>query len=153
MNNYKIGSEYESAVAALFRSYGYWAHCMQVKTSGQPVDVIASKGFGVGPVNRNSGNTITFLVDAKHVDSKKVSFTFDRVEPNQITSLQYARDFANMDGDKRLGFVVFFDRDESVRWLSINELLKRLENDENSVKAIELQEFVEVLDDANNSIQ
>ena len=89
-------------VNKLFRKYGYWSYLTVSTATGQPVDIIVIKGL-------ENGYTNSWLVDAKNVDENKCSFTFDRIEPNQIMSLEYAKKFSNI---KNIGFAIWFRRSD-----------------------------------------
>lgn len=130
MNNKKIGNITENKVAEIFRENEYWVYITPLKTNGQPVDIIA--------INNSS----SWLVDAKHVNTSKPSFTFDRIEPNQITSLMYANNFAKI---QNLGFAIEFDRDGNVYWLSFQKFVEMSKNGQKSINMNELELFKEVI--------
>ncbi len=76
---------------------GYWVHDTGRSSAGsQPVDLIAVKRGSV------------WLLDAKFVRREDSSFRFSDIQPNQMTTMRYARDFA---GIENLGFFIVFDRD------------------------------------------
>lgn len=142
----ELGNKTERNVAKKFRSFGYWNHILAKRTEGQPCDIMAAKGLYV----KNKIETIVWLVDAKHVENK-VSFSFDDIQPNQITSLGYARDFANITGTRGFtGFVIFFERDAQLRWFSFDNYEKLAKEGAKSVNMNDLRLFEEVLADANN---
>lgn len=139
MNNKKIGDSTEYKVANIFHNKKYWAHVFAKSTVGaQPVDIIAFKG-GECP--------IIWLVDAKHVRNKEVSFTFDRIEPNQRTSMMVAHEWAEMDA-KKLGFAIEFDRTGLIYWMSYKDLLEYEKSGKKSVNLSQLRPIGEVIDDA-----
>ena len=142
----KLGNATEKLVSKTLRSFGYWNYVLPKKAEGQPCDIVAMKGIDV----KNKVEIIAWMIDAKHVENK-ASFTFDRIEPNQISSLSYARDFAKIQGYRGYtGFAIFFDRDKQLYWLSFDQYQKMAENGEKSVNMQELRLLSEVLTDANN---
>lgn len=111
------GNRDEASLAKLFKSKGYWAHIFARSRSGsQPVDAIAFRGSSI------------WLVDSKNVESGKASFSFDRIEANQRTSLDYAVIKCGLD-PKHAGFAVFFERDiDNPRFITYEEV-KRIEGE------------------------
>ena len=85
-----IGKNSELKIADFFKKHYYWAFVIPKGVNGQPFDIIARKG------------NITFFVDAKHLDSD--IFSFERIEPNQISSMRYARVVADITDN--MGFVI-----------------------------------------------
>jgi Holliday junction resolvase len=132
MNNTKIGNKTETKIVNIFREFRYWVYNTPHKTNGQPVDIIA--------MNDRDG----WLVDAKHVETGKVSFSFSRIEPNQITTCLYAKEFAKI---KNLGFAIEFDRDGEVYWLPFEKFLEMSKNGEKSVNMNDLKLFRKVLEE------
>lgn len=142
----KLGNATEKLVSKTLRSFGYWNYILPKKVEGQPCDIVAMKGIDV----KNKVEIIAWMIDAKHVENK-VSFTFDRIEPNQISSLSYARDFAKIQGYRGYtGFAIFFDRDKQLYWLSFDQYEEMAKNGCKSVNMQELRLLSEVLTDANN---
>lgn len=137
------GSATEKFVAKTFKKAGYWALIIPKKVNGQPCDVVAGKG------STNSQKTLMWLVDAKHVRAEEVSFPFDRIEPNQITSMAYAMNFAKING-RNIGFAIFFERTKKLYWFSYQDYIRYSQWDYKSVNMNELLEFEEVLKDENN---
>ena len=134
----KLGSATEKFIAKTLRNFGYWVYNMPMKTSGQPCDIFAAKG----------GKTVlVWLIDGKHVRTDEVSFTFARVEPNQISSMRYATEFAKLTN---VGFCVFFDRDKKLRWLSFDKFTTMQKDGAKSVNMSELEFFEEVLKNADD---
>lgn len=131
----KIGTQFEKNLAKLLQKYKFWVYNMPVKTNGQPCDIVA--------IRKN----IAFLIDSKHVDTNKVSFTFDRIEPNQIAALAYAYNYA---GIQNVGFAIYFERDREWYWLSYQTFLYMHNLGEKSANKSLLQKFVEVLDENVN---
>lgn len=130
----QIGNSCEKTIVDMLRTKGYWVYNLPLKTNGQPVDIIAAKGT-------ENGETI-YLMDAKHVREQEPSFPFKRIESNQWSSLDYAKNFAKL---KNLGFAILFERTGDVYWLKY-ELAKSL-NDSGvkSVKLDILPKFKEVI--------
>ena len=140
----KLGKATEKLVCKTLKKYGYWCYNIPKKTNGQPCDIVAIKG-------KDQKVFLVWLIDAKHIRNEDVSFTFDRIEPNQITSMRYARDFANIDALYNLGFAIFFDRDKQLRWLPF-EIYERLsKNGVKSVNMYNLTLFAEVLENADHN--
>lgn len=131
-----VGNNTEAFVAKLFQENKYWAYILPKKIGGQPFDVIACK------------NDVIWFVDAKHLEAEEASFSFERIEPNQRTSMRYARNFA---GINNLGFVIRWDRDDSrVFFLSYDKLVELEQNGVKSVKIESLENFMEVINENNN---
>ena len=129
-----VGDVSEKEIATdCFRKNGYWAYITAKKINGQPVDIIAMK------------NNINWLVDAKHLDESKKSFPFYRIEPNQIDTLN----FAKKKGLKNLGFVIcqgsVENNDYKTFFLPFDKLIELMQNNANSVKLCDLEDFMEVL--------
>ena len=101
MEQIKIGTKSEKSLAKLLRNYGYWNYNMPVKVSGQPCDIVAAKEEKI------------LLIDSKHT-AKKPSFTFERIEDNQKSAMDYMINFAHL---KNVGFAIFFERDEKWYWM------------------------------------
>ena len=127
------GNKTEKFVAKTMKKYGYWTYVIPKKINGQPCDVFAAKG---------GKKTIVWNIDAKHVEEGKVSFTFDRIEPNQHTSFSYAITFANLDN---CGFAIYFDRTKKLYWFSYYDYLRYNMCGCKSVNMNDLLEFEEVL--------
>ena len=127
-----VGNTTEEKVSRLFQKYRYWAHIMARTASGQPVDIVACKE------NKN------WLVDAKHISSNKKHFTFTRVEANQMSSMEYAREFS---GIKNLGFVFCVGDDyDKFLFLHYDKCKEMLKEGRKSVKISELIDFEEVIE-------
>ena len=135
----KLGKATEKFVCKTLKKFGYWAYNLPKKVEGQPCDIVAIK--------KNKAYLI-WLIDAKHIRNNEVSFTFDRIEPNQISSMRYARDFSNIDACS-LGFAIFFDRDKQLRWLPFEFYEELAKNGVKSVNMNILRLFTEVLEDAD----
>lgn len=135
----KEGAATEKFVAKTFKKHGYWSTILQKKQDGsQPCDIVAGKQV--------SGSCKMWLVDAKHVSEEKVSFTFDRVEANQISSMQYAAGFAGLTNT---GFAIYFDRTKQLYWLPFYKFMQLFNFGEKSVNLADLEKFDEVLDNAD----
>lgn len=132
----KLGAATEKFIAKTLRNCGYWVYNIPMKTSGQPCDIIAAKGIETGTYS------LTWLIDGKHVRGEEVSFTFARIEPNQISAMGYAHDFAKI---KNIGFCIFFDRDKQLHWLSFEEYKDFAQKGAKSVNMNNLKLFTEVL--------
>lgn len=91
-----LGRKTEENVANFFNSFNYVVIPLNKGINGQPFDLIARKENDV------------WFVDAKHVTDKEASFSFNRIEPNQITSMKYCNVVANIHDN--LGFIIEWDR-------------------------------------------
>lgn len=144
----KLGNATEKLISKKLRSFGYWNYILPKKAEGQPCDIVAMKGLDT---KNGKIEIAAWMIDAKHVEGK-VSFTFDRIEPNQVSSLGYARDFALIQGYRgHTGFVIFFERDKQLRWFSFDDYEKFAKDGVKSVNMTDLRLFEEVLADANNN--
>lgn len=133
------GNKTEKFVAKTLKKYGYWNYIIPKKINGQPCDVFAAKG---------GNKTIVWNIDAKHVEEGKVSFSFDRIEPNQHTSFTYALNFAHLEN---CGFAIYFDRTKSLYWFSYKEYLRYAELGFKSVSMFDLMDFEKVLQHADSN--
>lgn len=129
----KIGTKSEKNLVKVLRNFGFWVYNVPVKINGQPCDIIAIKEKTV------------FLIDSKHT-AKRPSFPFERIEPNQISAMSYARDFAKI---KNVGFAIYFERDGNWYWMSFNEFLDNQEN-KKSVNINELTLLEDVINENDN---
>lgn len=137
MDNIKIGNKTEKTVSSVFREKGYWVYnCPKSSTGAQPFDLIAIRGCDCGH--------IVWFVDGKHVRENEVSFKLERIEPNQIISMEYARDFAKINV-ANMGFAIEFERTNNFYWLSYEMALECLKNNEKSVNLNRLTLLEEVL--------
>lgn len=100
----------EQIAMEFLKKRGYWVHDTGRNSAGsQPVDLIAIKKGSV------------WLLDAKFVRMEDSSFRFTDVQPNQVTTMRYAKEFA---GIENLGFFIVFDRDrESPRFMPYSEYI------------------------------
>lgn len=134
-----VGDSTEQFIANFLRENGYWAYILPKKVGGQPFDIIACRY-----------NNIWF-VDAKHLEKEKASFSFDRIEPNQKTSMLYAQQFAHITN---MGFIIYWERTpEKLYFLPYNRVLKSEKEGKKSVKIEDLNEFKEVLKYASDNIE
>lgn len=133
----EVGSATEKFVAKTLKKYGYWVYIIPKKVNGQPCDIVAGKG---------GKKTMMWNVDAKHVEEQKTSFSFDRIEPNQISSFGYSSSFAKLEN---VGFAIFFERTKKLYWFSYQNFIKYSQLGYVSVNMNELPEFEEVLSDAD----
>lgn len=124
VNRKKIGNEYESGLALLLKSKGYWCHLFSYNKNGQPCDVIAIK------------KDRAFLIDAKHSVSDR--FSLARIEPNQRTCFRYAKNVCGVDN---CGFAIWFESIGKFKWLPYEDRLDSL----SSVSKDEMRDLGEVL--------
>lgn len=134
-----VGDSTEQFIANFLRENGYWAYILPKKVGGQPFDIIACRY-----------NNIWFI-DAKHLEKEKASFSFDRIEPNQKTSMLYAQQFAHITN---MGFIIYWERTpEKLYFLPYDRVLKSEKEGKKSVKIEDLNEFKEVLKYASDNIE
>ena len=124
----KNGNRDETLVVDLFRKHKFWTHNFAKDSSGaQPVDVVAIR------------NNESWLVDVKNVRKEDVSFPFSRIEANQLTCMDFARNWA---GIKNLGFVICFERGElKPLFLTYDKYLELVKQGCKSVKMTDLEEL------------
>ena len=139
MTNIKIGSDCEKQVINILRGNGFWCYLTPRTATGQPVDIIAAK-------SKNNCD-IVYLFDVKHVRDETVSFTLERIEANQWSSLGYARNFANLE---RLGFAIYFERNKTLYWLPFTKALELKEKGIKSINLKSLGKFEEEINENNN---
>jgi Holliday junction resolvase-like predicted endonuclease len=135
MTNSKIGSTYEDLAAKILNKHGYWAHIIQKSVHGQPVDIVAAKKL--------NGTDIVYLLDVKHVETDKISFVLNRIEPNQLSSLRFANEFAKLD---RLGFAIYFERTNMWYWLPYKQAYTLYKNSIKSINLKLLEKFEDILE-------
>lgn len=141
MNNTKIGNKTEKTVSSIFRENGYWVYnCPKAQTGAQPFDLIAIRG---------GDNYIVWFVDGKHVRQNEISFRLDRIEPNQLASMEYASGFAKVKTEN-MGFAIQFERTNEFYWLPYENALECLKNNEKSINLIRLKTLEEVLNEHNS---
>lgn len=119
--NKKIGNEYEKKYIEILQEQGFWCHLFAYKAEGQPCDVVALK----------DGKAL--LADVKHCSSKR--FPFTDIQSNQITCFRLAKE----KGNTWLGFAIYFDIDNSWRWMSFEEFEKMRKNGLKSVAPNDLE--------------
>lgn len=129
----KIGHQTESEVANFFSKNSYWAFIIPKGINGQPFDIIARR------------ENETWFIDAKHLEVGRVSFPFDRIEPNQITSMQYANYIANIKDN--MGFII--QQDQNLYFMSYETYLKQRELSK-SIKLSDLPRLDNLIMKANN---
>ena len=131
-----VGREAEKKVEELFNKNGYWALNIPKSISGQPFDFVACKGSIFEPL------VDAWFIDVKHIEDK-ISFDFKRIEPNQRTSMKFARAHSRL---KKLGFVILTEREPSrFFYLTYDKLLKLEKEGLKSVKIYELENFEELI--------
>lgn len=119
-------------IAQYFKSKKYWAFVIPKTINGQPFDIIAIRHNDI------------WLVDAKHLEEKKASFSFDRIEANQITSMMYAEKYANVDG--HLGFIIYWEREPNkLFYLNYDNYIDLSQKGLKSVKIQELEDMEDLL--------
>lgn len=126
-----VGNATENEIAKLFKEHKYLAFIIPKKIGGQPFDIIGC--------NKNN----VWLIDAKHLESNKASFPFERIEPNQRTSMKYAE---IVTGIETKGFVIKWERDVSRHFfLSYDKLIELEKNGAKSIPIKELEVFEDLL--------
>lgn len=119
-----VGNSTEEIICNYFSQKGYWAFIIPKKAGGQPFDLIACKGND------------TWFVDAKHVDIKKASFEFSRIEPNQRTAMERAVGKGKI---KNVGFFIFWERTPDKLYFFPFRMWKTLEDSGcKSVKMVDM---------------
>lgn len=128
----KIGKQTEIDVAQYFKEHKYWAFVIPKTINGQPFDLIAISKKDI------------WLVDIKHLEKEKASFSFDRVEANQITSMNYAKNYAKIEGN--LGFIILWDREPNkLFFLNYDIFIELKEKGLKSIKINELKDMEDVI--------
>lgn len=131
-----VGRKAEKDVEELFNKHGYWALNIPKSISGQPFDFVACKGVIFEPY------VDAWFIDVKHIEDK-ISFDFNRIEPNQRTAMKFARNFSKL---RKLGFVILTEREPSrFFYLTYDKLLELEEKGFKSVKISELEDFEELI--------
>lgn len=137
MSNIKIGNDCEQNVVNVLRECGYWVYRTPRGNSGnQPVDIIAARGDML--------YTSFYLIDAKHVRNEEISFPFDRIEVNQITTMLYASTYAQLNVNN-MGFAIIFDRTGDIYWFPYKQYCKLFNQGRKSVKLAELELLKEIV--------
>lgn len=128
----KIGKQTEIDVAQYFKEHKYWAFVIPKTINGQPFDLIAISKKDI------------WLVDIKHLEKEKASFSFDRAEANQITSMNYAKNYAKIEGN--LGFIILWDRKPNkLFFLDYDIFIEFKEKGLKSIKINELKDMEDVI--------
>ena len=136
IQNY-VGKTTEIIIADFLREKGYWAYILPKKVGGQPFDIVACRCNYV------------WMVDAKHLEKEKASFSFDRIEPNQKTAMMYARTFANISN---IGFVIYWERNTTqLYFLSYDRWQEMSKEGQKSVKIEDLENFGELIENENSN--
>ena len=126
------GDKGERLMVSFFRERGYWIHVSKRDRQGaQPVDGIAIK--------KNEA----WLLDAKYVENG-YRLDFSDIQPNQVTSMRYARDYA---GVENLGFFVVFGQDEGTPYLLEFATYEKLAKEgKKSANTMDMKDFGEYLE-------
>lgn len=138
MSQILIGDLTENDVIEIFKNHNYWVYNFPHKINGQPVDIVAIKGKP----------DMSWLVDVKHVREKDVSFTFNRIEANQESSMLYCKNFANLTN---LGFVIKFERTKEFYYLSFDTYCEFRKKGFKSVNLNDLELFENKLTEEENA--
>ncbi len=85
MSNRQLGNNFEAEFCQILYENGFWVHNFAQKASGQPADIIAVK------------NGRAYLIDCK-VCSAKGIISYDRIEGNQISSMELWKQSGNGEG-------------------------------------------------------
>lgn len=138
MKQKKLGNATEKNITDIFKKNKYWSLIIPPSPAGQPFDIIARK------------NNFTWFVDAKHLEESKASFSFDRIEPNQITSMNYAYLISNIKD--RMGFIIEWERDLSRHfYLSWDKYLQMSQKGSKSIPIEELEVLEELIANEHNN--
>lgn len=129
----RLGKETEKEIAAqFFKKHKYWALIIPKTINGQPFDIIACRE-----------NDLWFI-DAKHLDEKKASLPFDRIEANQETSMTYAKCYAKIVA--RFGFIVYWEREPNrLFYFSFDNYIEMKQKGLKSVKIKELDDMEDLI--------
>ena len=132
-NQNDIGRKEEKEAAIFLKEHKYWAFVVPKGPNGQPFDVITAR--------KNN----TLFLDIKHLESNKASFPFSRIEPNQITSMNYANIVAKIS-DEKIGFMIKWERvPDKYFFFSWKKYIECKRKDEKSIKISELVNIEEIL--------
>lgn len=124
----EAGKKAEKVVCEFFAERKYWTFPIPKSINGQPFDIIARKD------SKNYKDI--WFVDAKHLESNKASFPFDRIEPNQESSMSYAHIINGVEDN--MGFVIQWERTGNLYYFDYQDFLKMKEKGEKSVKIEDL---------------
>ena len=83
-SNRKQGARFEKELAEMLSQHGYWVHCLQQNSAGQPADLIAVK------------NCVAYLIDCKVCTDG--TFKLSRIEENQKLAMSHFRECNNTVG-------------------------------------------------------
>lgn len=125
----ETGHKAELIVYEFFHEKKYWTFLIPKSIGGQPFDIIARKD--------NNDLIDIWFIDAKHLEADKVSFPFDRIEPNQETSMGYSNVICGIN--KNMGFAIVWDRTQEIYFFSYREYLEMKNNNQKSVKIENLE--------------
>ena len=121
IKNDKIGRTTEKNIVEYFEKHKFWAFNVPKGINGQPFDIIARRKNQV------------WFIDAKHLVYSKASFPFDRIEPNQETTMDYAKIVADIQDN--MGFVIEWERTPGKFYYLSHEIYKEMKKlGEKSVK-------------------
>lgn len=129
----ELGKSTEKEIAAqFFKDHKYWALIIPKTINGQPFDIIACR------------KTDMWFVDAKHLEEKKASLPFDRIESNQETSMTYAKKYAEIVA--RFGFVICWDREPNkLFYFKYDNYIEMKRKGLKSVKIQELEDMEDLI--------
>lgn len=131
----ELGKKSEETISSFLHKKHFWVYVFPKKMEGQPFDIIACK------------NNEIWMLDVKHLESSKVSFPIYRIEPNQISSMIYARTFANIEN---LGFILDWEKDKTAFFfLRLDKVLELRKKNIKSIKIIELERWEKTNEDDN----
>ena len=125
--NKTIGNEYEKKFTEYLQRNGYWCHIFSYNTNGQPCDVVAVR------------NNIAYLIDVKHCEENR--FSFDKIQPNQITCFEY-----NLQcGNRNTGFAIWFEMQRKWYFLTYRVYKEYVSKGQKSIHWANLDDLDEVL--------
>ena len=126
------GKRGEELISDLLHERGYWSHIFAKSLNGsQPFDVIAVSG---NPAD-------VWMVDAKFVRGQSCSFPFSRIEPNQLSSMEFAINFAGVSS-KHIGFAIIFERDiQNIRFITYSKVVEMIESGIKSVNMSQIEKM------------
>lgn len=125
VSNKKIGNEYEEKFTAFLQKNGYWCHIFAYNSNGQPCDIIAVR------------NNKAYFIDVKHCEENR--FSFDKIQPNQITCFEY-----NLQcGNGNTGFAIWFERQRKWYLLPYSQYKKCVKDGLKSVHWVDLKDLNE----------
>lgn len=119
MKQKKIGNDTESKCLQMLQDNGYWCHLFAYNKNGQPCDIVAIK------------NNTALLIDVKHCSEER--FEFKNIQPNQLSCFEYAQSC----GNNYVGFMIYFEKEKTWKWLPYSAVKAFLKNGIKSVKIYE----------------